>query len=67
MASGTKDRKVAIITGGSKGIGLAIAHCLAEDGYDLILNYNSDVSAAENAKSAIEAQHKRYIELISGF
>ncbi len=36
------ERRVALITGGAKGIGKAIAKKFAKNGYDLILNYVSD-------------------------
>lgn len=38
---------VALVTGGSKGIGRAIALTLAADGFDIWLNYRSDHQAAE--------------------
>ncbi len=31
-------RRTALITGGSRGIGLGIAHCLAREGWDLLIN-----------------------------
>ncbi|KAH6674126.1 hypothetical protein B0J14DRAFT_653442 [Halenospora varia] len=38
--------KLAIVTGGSRGIGVSIAHNLAAKGANLVLNYTSDSSAA---------------------
>ncbi len=36
------ERKVAMITGGTRGIGKAIAKIFSDNGYDLIINYVSD-------------------------
>ena len=45
----------ALVTGGSRGIGRAIAERLAKDGYTVIINYHSNTAAAEATKDAIEA------------
>lgn len=50
------NHKVAVITGGSKGIGNAIALRFAEEEMDVVINYNSDAKGAEDAVKAIE-QH----------
>jgi NAD(P)-dependent dehydrogenase (short-subunit alcohol dehydrogenase family) len=45
-----------LITGGTKGIGLAIAERLARPGETLALAYHSDAAAAEAAKARIAAK-----------
>ncbi|RDH27150.1 UPF0261-domain-containing protein [Aspergillus welwitschiae] len=52
--------KFAIITGGSRGIGEAIAHNLASKGCSLLLNYTSDSSRArtESLCNTLSTTHK---------
>ncbi|MCP4867750.1 MAG: SDR family oxidoreductase [Proteobacteria bacterium] len=56
--------KVALITGGTRGIGLEIAHRLADLGSDLILVFKKDQTNADAAKEALEAKGRR-VQLIS--
>ncbi|MFL5761027.1 MAG: 3-oxoacyl-[acyl-carrier-protein] reductase [Thermomicrobiales bacterium] len=50
---------VAVITGGTRGIGLAIAKRLAADGYDLLVTYRGDDAVAEVAKSDLGSTNRR--------
>ena len=48
--------RVALVTGGSRGIGRAIALALAEDGADIAVNYRRDDEEAAKTVAAIQAQ-----------
>lgn len=47
--------RIAIITGGSRGLGRSMALHLARDGADIILTYQQNEAAAQDAVAAIEA------------
>ena len=47
-------KKVALVTGGGRGIGFGISEKLAADGYNLVLSGRSDVSKVADAIQALE-------------
>ena len=50
-----KHQKIALVTGGSRGLGRDMALRLAEKGIDIILTYHSNQSAAESVVNDIKA------------
>jgi len=48
-----------LVTGSSKGIGRGIAIRLAQEGADVVINYNSDPLGAEEALAEVQALGRR--------
>ncbi|NNE90252.1 MAG: 3-oxoacyl-ACP reductase FabG [Verrucomicrobiales bacterium] len=61
MSSSTS--RIAFVTGASKGVGRGIAYGLADAGWDVAINYNSDVAGAEETKAEIEKRGQRSLIL----
>ncbi|WP_425039463.1 SDR family oxidoreductase [Primorskyibacter sp. S187A] len=53
------DRRIALVTGASKGIGAATAVLFARSGYDVCVNYRADAEGAKRTVSQCEAQGAR--------
>jgi glucose 1-dehydrogenase len=57
--SGRLAGRKALVTGSSKGIGRGIAIRLAQEGADVVINYNSDPRGAEEALAEVQALGRR--------
>jgi 3-oxoacyl-[acyl-carrier protein] reductase len=54
-AEPSAEERVAIVTGGSRGIGRAITLALAGTGWTVVFTYNTNAAAAEEVRQALEA------------
>jgi NAD(P)-dependent dehydrogenase (short-subunit alcohol dehydrogenase family) len=59
------DQKVALVTGGSRGIGAAIAKRLAQEGADVALTYVSAADKARAVVAEIEAAGRRGLAILA--
>ena len=62
--NGDQRTGVAVVTGGTRGIGLAIARRLVADGFDVLITYKGDAEAADAAQSEL-ASGNRQVEAIA--
>lgn len=61
--SGRLTGRKALVTGGARGIGAAVARRLAADGADVAINYRSSGDAAEALAADIAADGRRVVAL----
>ena len=57
------DQKIALITGGSRGLGRNTAESLARKGVDSVITYNSRADEAKKVVAAIEAEGRKAVAL----
>ncbi|MGK0365258.1 MAG: 3-oxoacyl-[acyl-carrier protein] reductase [Saprospiraceae bacterium] len=51
-----KNKKTALVTGGSGGIGSELCRHLAQAGYQVVVNYNSNLAKAESTLNSLEGE-----------
>ena len=61
MSESVGRKGVAIVTGGSRGIGRACALGLAEDGFDIVVNYVGNQVAADEVVASVLAKGRKAI------
>ena len=54
-----KENKVALVTGGTTGIGKAIAQELAKSGFNIAINYRTETEEMQELKKEIEEKIKK--------
>lgn len=63
---GEAPRRVAIVTGGTRGIGRGISTALAQDGFDLLLTYNTDSESAQKVATELSEDFGCKVEIVGG-
>jgi len=58
--------RAAIVTGGTRGIGRGISEALAAKGFDLLVTFNTDTTAAEAAAAELRSAHGCTVECVGG-
>jgi NAD(P)-dependent dehydrogenase (short-subunit alcohol dehydrogenase family) len=59
----TQTQKIALITGGSRGLGRNTAESLARKGVDSVITYHSRVEEAQAVVANLEAQGRKTVAL----
>ena len=58
------DKKVVVITGGSRGIGASITKKFAKEGYNIVINYKNNDERANNLKKELEEEYNAKIMVV---
>src|SRR5687767_13596972 len=55
--------RIVLVTGGARGIGAATAKLLAKSGYDVAVNFQSNITAAQKVVREIEAMGRKALAI----
>ena len=58
--------RLALVTGGAKGIGASIVKQLCENNFDVIIHYNNSILNVEKLKKELENKYKNNIYIVQG-
>ena len=59
-----KNKKTVLITGGSRGIGRAIARLFAKNNYNVVINYNKSEEEAKSLLKELESVVLEFLKTI---
>jgi len=66
LGMAARSNAVALVTGGTRGIGRGISEALAVQGFDLLLGYGSNLEAASAAAEELQSKHGVKVAIIGG-
>ena len=66
MATPISDKKYALVTGGTSGIGLSIVQTLLSEGFYVAINYAANIERAKEVQTQLEVNHLGQFSIVQG-